>query len=286
MTLTISPTNPSASSSSDIAHLLGPPPEVQLTMLLKGLLDQLESNLQSRSRGNTAPSFGSLAPNGTVPLRDLVADRTSNHFVSPFGRPSNTPINFNGRSYMPKDIFHGFRQGERGNCVEVGAIKAAMVRFGPDNVFQNVQKNGNGYEITMRDGVKVNLSAQELQQAKAAARFHGNDPQLVDQASFMFAAMAKRAQMEGEKGARTFGQALAALNTGESYLRGPHLLGIDRYVKKISPREIPLYSTAVGASANHVVFSPHAITDHYGQPVRAGLSDGNGRALQWAYALV
>jgi hypothetical protein len=221
---------------------------------------------------------------------------------SPFGGGSGGTSPFGGANgaggsgsmggassaYSPKDIYNGFYQGKEGNCVSVAAIKASMVAFGPNNVFKSTQQTANGVNVTMRDGMQEHLTNSEINQAAQQSNFRGNDGRLVNQANFMFAAMAKRGQMEGINGMRgaSFGQALNALDNGENYLVGPHLLGLDQFVKSISPSQIGKYDAAVGASNNHAVFGGDGEFDHYGTEERLNGTDGNGESLNWAYALV
>ncbi|WP_237151266.1 hypothetical protein [Pseudomonas sp. ADAK18] len=130
----------------------------------------------------------------------------------------------------PDNIWSGFSQGPDGNCVTVSAIKAAMMQFGqkPTDVFKEVKEAGNGFDVTMRDGVKVHLSKDELRQAATHARFQGDDPKMMTDANFMYAVSAKRAQMENNDGTagRSFMAAMNSLNDGEYSREGLDRLGL------------------------------------------------------------
>lgn len=130
----------------------------------------------------------------------------------------------------PDNIWSGFSQGPDGNCVTVSAIKAAMMQFGqkPTDVFQEVKQNGSGFDVTMRDGFKLSLSQNELQQAATHARFKGDDPAMMTDANFMYAASAKRAQIENNDGSagRSFQAAMSSLNDGEYSREGLDRLGL------------------------------------------------------------
>ncbi|PHX42720.1 hypothetical protein AO284_22855 [Pseudomonas sp. NZIPFR-PS2] len=93
-----------------------------------------------------------------------------------------------------------------------------MMQFGqkPTDVFKEVRETGSGYDVTMRDGVKVSFTKDELRQAATQARFKGDDPQMITDANFMYAASAKRAQMENNDGTagRSFQAAMNSLNDG------------------------------------------------------------------------
>ncbi|MDY7226674.1 hypothetical protein [Hyalangium rubrum] len=195
-------------------------------------------------------------------------------------------------STNPNTYFSAFKQGGTGNCVSVAAIKAAMAKFGPDNVFKSVTRSGNGYDVTMRDGVKVRVSDAELNTASRLSRFSGKDSGLLRKANLMYAAMANRAQLQGNDGRKnmTFERACQSLNDGESYLEGARWLGLQKHVKKINPRDLDEYSAVVTASSKHAMFASGGNIDHYGRKQdgtrNGGAYDGRGRVLQGAYALV
>lgn len=128
------------------------------------------------------------------------------------------------------NIWTGFKQGPDGNCVTVSAIKAAMMRYGkePTDVFKEVKEAGDGYDVTMRDGYKVHFSKEEFKLAAKEARFEGDDPSMITSANFMFAASAKRAQMENNDGTAggSFMAAMKSLNDGEYSREGLDRLGL------------------------------------------------------------
>lgn len=197
-----------------------------------------------------------------------------------------------GRAPSPDAYFTGFKQGGTGNCVSVAAIKAAMTKFGPDQVFKHMARAGNGYDITMRDGVKVRVSDAELALARQQSRISGRNPELVSKANLMYAAMAKRAQRDGNDGLKnmSFQRACQSLNDGESYLEGPRWLGLKDHVRKIKPDDMDRYSAVVAASNRHAVFASGGYVDHYGKKrtgARNGVEiEGYGRPIRGAYALV
>jgi len=130
----------------------------------------------------------------------------------------------------PDNIWSGFSQGPDGNCVTVSAIKAAMMRYGqkPTDVFKEVKETGAGYDVTMRDGFKLSLTKNEVREAATHARFKGDDPAMMTDANFMYAASAKRAQMENNDGTagRSFMAAMNSLNDGEYSREGLDRLGL------------------------------------------------------------
>lgn len=190
-------------------------------------------------------------------------------------------------------IFTAFKQGGTGNCVSIAAIKAGMARFGPDQVFRSLTRSAGGYDIVMRDGAKVRVSDAELQTATEWSEIKSRDEGLTRKANLMFAAMAKRAQNEGNDGRRnmSFTQACKTLNNGENYREGPHWLGLDDHVRDIKASELHKYTAYVAASTKHAMFGSGNYIDHYGTRRGATNSngvkvDGYGRQLRWAFALV
>ena len=208
---------------------------------------------------------------------------------SPPAHPRPRPAKRRARTLR---TFSAFKQGGTGNCVSVAAIKAAMAKFGPDHVFKSVTRSGAGYDVTMRDGVKVRVSDAELATATRLSRLSGKDPALLRKANLMYAVMANRAQLEGNDGRKrmSFERACQSLNDGESYLEGARWLGLKNHVRKINPRNIDDYTAVVTASSKHAMFASSGYIDHYGRKQdgthHGGAFDGRGRALRGAYALV
>jgi hypothetical protein len=136
-------------------------------------------------------------------------------------------------------IIAGFRQGGTGNCVSVAAIKAGMAALGPDRLFKNVTRTAQGVQLTMHDGFKVSLTNAELAQAEKASKLYGKDPSLLAQANLAYAAMAKRAQIEGNDGLRnmSYARALQSLNDGKSFREGAKWLGLGQMKEKGKVKE-------------------------------------------------
>lgn len=196
-------------------------------------------------------------------------------------------------SATAQQILAGFKQGGTGNCVSLAAIKAGMTRFGVDGVFSEIKKTAGGYEVTMRDGVRVKFTDAELKKASGLSEFISRDPALTAKANFMYTAMAKRAQAEDNDGWRnmTLAQACETLNNGENYYEGAHFLGLDKHVKKIQPRDMDKYAAAIVASAKHAMFATGGTLDHYGTKRSSTNAygtrvDGYGRRLIGAYAII
>lgn len=145
----------------------------------------------------------------------------------------------------PDNIWSGFRQGPDGNCVTVSAIKAAMVRFGqsPTDIFKSVTRNDGGYRVVMRDDFQLTLTDSELAQGAQGAKFNGPDKEMLKDAQFLFAASAKRAQMENNDrtAGRSFHAAVRSLNDGEDETgpgEGFLRLGLRKHMKRVSVSEL------------------------------------------------
>jgi hypothetical protein len=139
--------------------------------------------------------------------------------------------------------------------------------FGLTGVFQTINRQADQTTITMRDGVSVTITQDELDLAAQRSEFTvGTNKQLYDFANFAFAAMVKRAQRVHHEGSVTYDEAIEALCNGESYAKGPEWLGLEQYVQKISKRDIWKYAGVVGASEKHCFLSSFGWQDSYGTP--------------------
>ncbi|MGY2097688.1 hypothetical protein [Pseudomonas simiae] len=176
------------------------------------------------------------------------ADVMSNKPITEGAKYFNYKPDNSNPGKKPDNIWSGFSQGPDGNCVTVSSIKAAMMQFGqkPTDVFKEVRETGSGYDVTMRDGVKVSFTKDELRQAATQARFKGDDPQMITDANFMYAASAKRAQMENNDGTagRSFQAAMNSLNDGEGSREGLNRLGLKGHYRPATDSD--LRSSKVG----------------------------------------
>lgn len=147
------------------------------------------------------------------------------------------------------NIWSGFRQGPDGNCVTVSAIKSAMMKFGqkPTDVFRDVRASGDGFDVQMRDGFQLHLSQDNLREAAQQARFKGDDPAMITDANFLFAASAMRAHREGNNGfghgndhnaRRSYTDALVSLNDGEHASEGLDRLGLKGLYRQTTSDEL------------------------------------------------
>ncbi|MGH8451286.1 hypothetical protein [Pseudomonas sp.] len=182
------------------------------------------------------------------------------------GRPAHfsaAPI-----GVKPADIWGGFYQGVEGNCVTVSAIKAAMMKYGqnPMGIFKRVTEMPEGFSITMRDGCTVRITRGELEMARAAANFHGEDRGLVDDAVFLYAASAKRAQLENHefRAGTGFDAALQTLNNGEIPGDALRRLGLYAFTRPSSVQELASGVPGTLANFRHSVVVVEGVMDQYG----------------------
>ena len=135
-----------------------------------------------------------------------------------------------------------------------------MMKYGknPQDIFDKVTDTGQGYDVTMKDGFKLQLSKNELKQAAAYAGFEGDDPQMLTNANFMYAASAKRAQMEGNglddnpnDSKRSFAHAMQSLNNGEMPHEALDRLGLKGRYRQSSSDELANGQLGVVAYNQH-----------------------------------
>lgn len=176
-------------------------------------------------------------------------------------------------------IFSQFGQSQEGNCASIAVIKAALDKY-KGKVFQEVKKNGDGYDIKMQDGKSVKLSKAELQQGAKAAKFKGQPSEVKSMAILMFAAMAKRG---AEEGGGSMDRMLQDMNNGFDPKKSAQLLGLGQKVKEIDPNSAGQQDGAVGWNDQHAVYMDSGKTDSYGQARSADGTDTRGKRLTKAF---
>lgn len=173
--------------------------------------------------------------------------------------PSTDPL-LRKNSRKPENIVNGFTATERrfGEHFDVSThaavIKLMMLKFGqsPADVFDEVKPSANGYEITMKDGFTLRLAHDELSLGAQAARFGGNDPGAMRDASFIFAAFVKRKQMEasGPGANASFNEALTKTLSGETSLRALKGMGMVGFMQHV-PSTLLQGKAAFGVMDTH-----------------------------------
>ena len=192
-------------------------------------------------------------------------------------------------SEKPKDIWSGFYQGANGNCATVSAIKAAMMRFGqkPQDILRSVTARPGGVEVSMRDGYSLTLTHEELAKARQVSQLTGADPVLLEDANFLYAVSAKRAQLENNdfRARQSFEVAMQTLNDGDFPGNALRRLGLFAYVRESSAQELAKGAIGTLAGNGHSVAVIDGALDLFGKKERLLSSSWMDNSL-WAQKLV
>jgi len=191
------------------------------------------------------------------------------------GTPQNTGV-------KPDDIFQDFYQLTEGNCVTVSAIKAAMMRFGhnPHGIYKSIDATDAGYRVVMRDGFKLDITHEELKQARTGANFgtaRSND--VLVNAQFLYAVSAKRAQLENNDGVagQSFAAAMDSLNDGEYPGQALRRLGLKDFVAPATLEDLRNGAIGTIASGSHSMVVVDGFLDRYGHKRKLDDRDWNRR---------
>lgn len=192
-------------------------------------------------------------------------------------------------SEKPKDIWGGFYQGQEGNCVTVSAIKAAMMRFGQDprDIYRQVTVIPGGFDVTMRDSFRLTLSHEELRKARNASNFVGSDAALLENANFLYAVSAKRAQLENNdlRAGSSFDVSMETLNDGEMSGEALSRLGLSAYIRASDANELAQGAIGTLADGHHSVVVIDGAIDLFGMKQSLRSSSWVNKGL-WALKLV
>ncbi|WP_231986845.1 type III secretion protein [Pseudomonas trivialis] len=321
---------PQFSALSEIGHhLTAQEKDPELAALLK-MYDALVSALNKwMARDKTLPSPLPLMDVAPAPRAEPVStDNVWRSRLAPFMERSNlaaTRTHFDGeltemfadehyepltnflsttpKGQKPDDIVNGLRAsyenypylGSSGREEHIGAIKVAMMTCGqsPASVFEDVVETGDGYSITMRDGVELTISIEELNLAFRAAKFSGGDEGMVKDACFLFAVMNKRKSLEqdaqkasdpfmklyGEDSAyhahRTYPGVLASAGEGIDGDSALYLLGLKEHIRVVDAQTlgsragVPVKSG--GSHKNGVIIDGVMEGQLYNRPVSPSL---------------
>lgn len=201
--------------------------------------------------------------------------------------PAIPPRSVTDSGIRPKNIWGDFFQVAEGNCVTVSAIKAAMVKFGshPRGIFNQVTKTPAGYKILMKDNVSVSLTHEELRQAGDKAGFLGRGT-VLQHAIFLYAASAKRAQLENNDGraVRSFDAAMQTLNDGEHPGEALTRLGLKQHFRRGTVEALKNGAIGTLADARHSVAVVDGHMDLWG--IRRRLANSDWESAPVALILV
>ncbi len=263
--------------------------QVQLSPVVESLvraaLGDGEDLSQAQEQGSAAQAGGQAGGSGSS---GQPGSFSSNGLNGNSGFSEGQSQQLSGNSLAPDAItgpadMQGWGQGAEGNCAAVATIKAATDAYG-DQLFRQVtQLPDGGYRITMQDGVTVEVSGQELAMAQQQSNFTGSGPGL-QQATVAYAAMAKRAQLEGHEGSTSYAQALNSLADGDNPYDSARFLGLANQVVQVDPRTLSGQDSVVAWNASHAVFVDNTrAADSYGTATSFNGTDTRGRSLTSAF---
>jgi len=177
-------------------------------------------------------------------------------------------------------LFSGVSQTDRGNCVSVAIIKAAMDRYG-NGVLKSVDPlDDGGYAVTLQDDEKIQLNRGELEAAATAAHFGGDTPETRAYATLCYAAMGKRAQEMSHENSATYAEGLRALANGEvDPLETTAFLGLRDRTRSVAVADIPGQDGVVAWSNSHAVYVD--TRDDPATPQLDAYTDGWGEQLDY-----
>lgn len=262
---------PNAKAPMEIPLAIGPENTQNLYTSIVQQLNSLNTLLKTLTQ-RASPAAPTV---DTVPQqvdRDSPAPFTN---INPMNKPqsdespfiSSVPI-----GTKPKDIWRGFWQGTQGNCVTVSAIKLAMMKYGhhPQGIFKLITPTKTGFDVTMQDMFKLHISHEELTLARTGSGFQGDDPDVLKDAVFLYAASAKRAQLRNHEGTarRSFEDAMASLNNGEMPGDATQRLGLYARRRWTNPAQLAKEGLGTAADGTHSVAVIDGYADLYGNKVK------------------
>ncbi|MDQ7826267.1 MAG: hypothetical protein RDV48_25925 [Candidatus Eremiobacteraeota bacterium] len=266
----------------------------------------------SQNQGSWATAYAgngqSYAASGTYPAN------TGNYFPNMYNNPNvnmqnmyssglNGTLGLNGMNlgqgvnsgggnvYNPNmqfdDIMDGFNQGTEGNCASIAVIKAAMDKYGT-GVFQDVQKTADGgYNVKLRDGRDVQLTAQEYQTAQQMAGFEGKGGDEQQFATLCYGVMAKGALAENNEGCKDYMGACKSLNDGEWPNDTARYMGLQNDMMPLDPQNLGGQDGVVGWNTKHAIYMDNQggnlMSDHYGEAYNYDGTDTFNRQLTDAF---
>ncbi|TNE88489.1 MAG: hypothetical protein EP330_14040 [Deltaproteobacteria bacterium] len=204
-----------------------------------------------------------------------------------------------------RELIEGWEQTSKGNCVTVAAIKAAQKVFGAQlansedpslGVFARaLASEDGGMDVLMRDGFELSLSPDELAAAAQSSRFKTDvgREDLLDNANKLYAAAAKRAQIEGNDGIgpnqMSYLRALQSLEDGEhtaNIMEQVGRLGLKDHAKKVPRTELRHHDATLSSGAGHAYFVSNGERDYYGKvgPLNSATTGASRRGRRARFA--
>ncbi len=159
-------------------------------------------------------------------------------------------------------VFRGFKQGDRGNCASIAAIKAAINTFGPDSVFIRTEITETGVNVFLRhNNEHIAVTNDEIAMARTESNFKPDTSNIYyrmvyESAVLCYAVLAKRRV----SASTTFAKSLEELAEGQTVMNLFPFLGLQDHVERK-----PYLSSTKGIRSLVVGSKKHAAFASYGQ---------------------
>ncbi|MFP5042248.1 hypothetical protein [Parasediminibacterium sp. JCM 36343] len=166
-------------------------------------------------------------------------------------------------------IFSCFKQGDHGDCVSIGVIKAAISVFGLYGVFKERPVNDTLTEVTLKNGATYNISQREFNIADTIMHIRKGDagiPEVMQYAKRCFAVMAKVKQTL--ENIPTYDASIYRLVRISSGKKSFYKLGLENNIVMLGYH--PDFSdkcNVVGWRKKHVAYICNGYMDNYGKKV-------------------
>lgn len=216
--------------------------EEQLDVLLPAI-SALVMRLKAMLADKNAPSTKPV--NGTFTKQILIRPVAQVPLAISESAKSYSAFSTKKIGEKPADIYRGVKFSGEKNEPVLSSIKAAMERFGqsPLSVYASVTRSDKGYDIVMRDGVKVSVTLGEIAKARFSCGFQyepGRESgKMFKDVVFMYAASAKRVQLEHrEDKPLNYDEALKVLVSHPGAHESLKRLGIIEYVRSSTAQEL------------------------------------------------
>lgn len=180
-----------------------------------------------------------------------------------FGYASGQEI----QSVDSEQLFTCFRQGNRGNCVSIGFIKAAIGVFGINGVFDEKPVNDTTTLVTLKNGQKYTLTQSEFYLADTIMHLRktksGIDTTIRKYATRCFAVMAKVRQVQ--RNAASFYEAAERLSKSASASKIAPALGLENYIVSLNYDEFGNNCGILAWRKKHALYVCSGYMDDHGK---------------------
>jgi hypothetical protein len=166
-----------------------------------------------------------------------------------------------------EQLFTCFRQGNRGNCVSIGFIKAAINVFGINGVFEEKPINDTTTQVILKNGQRYTLTQSEFYLADTIMHLRktksGMDTVIRKYATRCFAIMAKVRQIQ--KNAASFYEAAERLSKSASASKIAPTLGLENYVIALNYEDFGNNCGILAWRKKHALYVCNGYMDDHGK---------------------